>query len=152
MKNIAADDSHWSLALAGCSAGAINAVLINPVVAVKYHIWGTVKDDANVYFREVARQMFQQGGYSPFLKGMEATLCRDVVFGGVFAMFRYRPPHSSDPLANVGARSNVEDQISNPWKKFCLDFCAGLAATSLSRWILLYIKILVACGWYIVIH
>ncbi len=92
--NITTDDGHWSLALAGCSAGAINAVLINPVVAIKYHIWGTVKDDANIYFRDVAHELFKQGGYLPFLKGMQATLCRDVVFGGVFAMCRYRPPPS----------------------------------------------------------
>ncbi len=122
-------------------------------MAIKYHIWGTVKDDANIYFRDVARELFKQGGYLPFLKGMQATLCRDVVFGGVFAMCRYRPPPPPDPLANVGARSKVEDEIFNPWKKFCLDFCAGLAATSLSRWLLLYIYInLVACGWDTVIY
>ncbi len=105
-------------------------------MAIKYHIWGTVKDDANVYFREVARQMFQRGGYSPFLKGMRATMCRDVLFGGVFALLRYRPPPPPDPFSKERARSGtVEDPLSNPGKKFCLDCSAGLAATTLSRWV-----------------
>ncbi len=133
MKTLAADDSHSAFALAGCSAGAINAIFINPVVAVKYHVWGTVKDDANVSFREIARQMFQEGGYSPFLKGMKATMCRDVVFGGVFAMLRYRPPPPPDPLPNMGTRNTVEDPHYNPFKRFCYDCGAGLAATTLSR-------------------
>jgi hypothetical protein len=71
--------------LAGMAAGTVNALITNPIAAVKYKTWG----------REVQRgigteilHMLRQGGIRPFFNGFIPTVLRDVVFGGCYTFLR----------------------------------------------------------------
>ena len=72
--------------LAGTTAGATNAMVLNPITAVKYKTWG----------REVNRGMLTEafgmiqksGSLRPFANGLLPTVYRDVVFGGCYTWLR----------------------------------------------------------------
>jgi Mitochondrial carrier protein len=73
--------------LAGTAAGAVNAVLLNPISAVKYKTWG--REVNNGIFHEVIG-MIRKSGFSirPFYNGVIPTVMRDVVFGGTYTWLR----------------------------------------------------------------
>lgn len=73
--------------LAGTAAGAVNAVLLNPISAVKYKTWG--REVNNGVFHEVIG-MIRKSGFSirPFYNGVIPTVMRDVVFGGTYTWLR----------------------------------------------------------------
>jgi Mitochondrial carrier protein len=71
--------------VAGMAAGTVNALITNPIAAVKYKTWS----------REVKRgigteilHMLHQGGIRPFFNGLIPTVLRDVVFGGCYTFLR----------------------------------------------------------------
>ena len=68
--------------LAGNSAGIVNALMTSPISAVKYKMWGQ-NEEAYV---ATASKMWQSAGVRPFLRGTYATVVRDTVWGGVFAL------------------------------------------------------------------
>jgi len=73
--------------MAGSVAGAFNAVILNPLSAIKYRTWG--RDDAkNRGMMQEAKGMFSKGGLRPFCNGMLPTILRDVVFGGTYTVLR----------------------------------------------------------------
>ena len=91
----------WLLLVAGLMAGAGNGMIMNPMSSIKYHYWshtgcsdvgGVVTADKKIRFTTVAFDMFKRGGWRPFFVGMNATISRDVIFGGVFAYLRYVLP------------------------------------------------------------
>ena len=92
--------------LAGTAAGATNAVIINPMSAVKYKTWGR---EVNRGFWIEAKEMLRKGGLRPFLNGLYPTIVRDLVFGGCYTFLRleiqYRLQLSNDSqwMANMGA-------------------------------------------------
>ncbi|MES1910389.1 MAG: hypothetical protein MHM6MM_002992 [Cercozoa sp. M6MM] len=71
--------------LAGNAAGAANAVVLNPLSAVKYRYWGTQHGS----LVHTARHMAKHGGITPFMRGLAPTLTRDCVFGAAFALMRH---------------------------------------------------------------
>lgn len=71
---------------AGNLAGFANGVLLNPMAAVKYAAWG---DNSNQGLRTIASDMWRKGGARPFINGILPTICRDMVFGGVYAGLRH---------------------------------------------------------------
>ena len=73
--------------LAGTAAGAVNAILLNPISAVKYKTWG--REVNNGIFHEVVG-MIRKSGFSvrPFYNGVIPTVMRDVVFGGTYTWLR----------------------------------------------------------------
>ena len=73
-----------SVFIAGNLAGAINGVILNPINAIKYHTWGHDK----YHFSKTAVNMWKHGGITPFLKGTQATIYRDLVFGGLYSLLR----------------------------------------------------------------
>lgn len=113
-------------------AGTANGLLMNPISSIKYHFWAkTSVQKGN--FISVATDMFQRGGFRPFLVGISATISRDVLFGGAFAYFRHELP----PLYSSAVRSNsssigmnASDYIEQ--KSFFTDLAAGLIATTIS--------------------
>lgn len=79
-------DSTAELA-AGMAAGACNGVLLNPLSAIKYNLWGT--DERARSFITTASSMWRKGGLRPLMNGMGATISRDLVFGAVYAPLRH---------------------------------------------------------------
>lgn len=72
--------------LAGTAAGSANAVLVNPMSAVKYKTWG--RECPRPFLTEAA-DMLQKGGIRPFYNGMIPTILRDLVFGGCYTFLRF---------------------------------------------------------------
>lgn len=70
--------------LAGNSAGAVNGVVLNGLTAIKYQTW-----ESGTSLLITARHMAKKGGVKPFLKGMNATVTRDTVFGGTFGFLQH---------------------------------------------------------------
>lgn len=69
----------------GAVSGSVNALLTNPVSAVKYHTWG---QDRLTFFLSV-RHMAHKGGWRAFRKGTAATLGRDMTFGSTYEVLRH---------------------------------------------------------------
>eukprot|EP00980_Cylindrotheca_fusiformis_P008593 scaffold1828_cov98-Cylindrotheca_fusiformis.AAC.2 len=72
--------------LAGTAAGSCNAMIVNPISAVKYKTWGR---DAPRSFWIEAAEMLRKGGLRPFFNGMIPTVLRDLVFGGCYTLIRF---------------------------------------------------------------
>jgi len=71
---------------AGTAAGAANAIVLNPLSAIKYKTWGR---EINRGMWTEARRMFEKGGgLRPFFNGLKPTLYRDIVFGGCYTWLR----------------------------------------------------------------
>lgn len=68
----------------GISAGSISGLLTNSISAIKYHTWG----QDNRSFRSSLREMWSSGGAHPFIKGTNATMLRDMVFGSTYEVLR----------------------------------------------------------------
>jgi len=71
--------------LAGTFAGAANALIVNPVTAIKYKSWGR---DVNRGMLTEAMEMFRKGGLRPFRNGLISTVLRDLCFGGTYTFLR----------------------------------------------------------------
>jgi hypothetical protein len=80
-ENSGASGNFFAGTLAGCG----NALLLNPISAVKYKTWGR---DVNRGMLNEIVSMFRQGGLRPFLNGLQPTILRDVTFGGVYTYLR----------------------------------------------------------------
>lgn len=78
---------------AGTAAGAVNAMLLNPLSAVKYKTWSRVHNRGVVY---EAFSMFKKGGRAVFFKGLTPTLLRDITFGGCYTSIRLQAQWSCD--------------------------------------------------------
>ena len=97
-----AESETWSLLIAGLMAGAGNGIIMNPMSSIKYHYWshtggvmtdgGVLTGDKKFSFTSVAYDMFKRGGLRPFFVGVNATISRDVIFGGIFAYLRHELP------------------------------------------------------------
>lgn len=70
---------------AGTAAGTTNALLVNPVAAVKYKAWG--RETNRGWLRE-ASDMLRRGGVRPFLNGASPTVLRDAAFGATYTVSR----------------------------------------------------------------
>lgn len=102
--------------LAGTAAGMSNALILNPISAVKYKTWG--REVNRGMWTEVC-SMFRQGGVRPFLNGLTPTLLRDVLFGGVYTYLRlemqfYGLPPEYQWAANMAAAA-IATVVSGPF-------------------------------------
>jgi len=71
---------------AGTAAGSVNAVICNPISAVKYKTWS--REVSRGMVRE-ALDMLRIGGIRPFCNGLIPTVARDLVFGGIYTFLRF---------------------------------------------------------------
>lgn len=71
--------------VAGCCAGAVNGVILNPMAAIRYHCWGEV----NPKFGAAAMRVWRKAGVKGFVKGTAPTVLRDMTFGGTFTGTRH---------------------------------------------------------------
>lgn len=95
-------DETRILLCAGLLAGAGNGMIMNPMSSIKYHYWGASGGSVDFSgsgpngvkntFVSVAMNMLQRGGLRPFFVGANATISRDVIFGGIFAYLRHELP------------------------------------------------------------
>jgi hypothetical protein len=76
--------------LAGTAAGGLNAVLLNPISAVKYKTWGREVNRGMLH--EVLGMLRKAGSLRPFFNGLSPTVTRDVVFGGTYTWLRLQIP------------------------------------------------------------
>lgn len=72
--------------LAGTAAGAVNAIVLNPLTAVKYKTWG--REENRGFVREALAMLRKSGSLRPFTNGLVPTLYRDIVFGGCYTWLR----------------------------------------------------------------
>eukprot|EP00536_Pseudo-nitzschia_multiseries_P003687 jgi/Psemu1/186450/e_gw1.58.104.1 len=70
---------------AGTLAGTTNAMIVNPVTAIKYKTWGR---EVNRGMVTETMEMFRKGGLRPFGNGMAPTILRDLCFGGTYTFLR----------------------------------------------------------------
>lgn len=102
---------------AGTTAGALNAMILNPLSAIKYKTWGRVY---NRGMMEEARSMLQKGGSGVFYKGLASTLMRDVTFGGLYTFTRLQIqwscslPRENQWMANLFAAA-LATIVSGPF-------------------------------------
>jgi len=72
--------------VAGTAAGAICAVVLNPLTAIKYKTWG--RDINRGLVGEASSMMRKSGGVRPFYNGVAPTILRDAIFGGCYTLLR----------------------------------------------------------------
>lgn len=97
--------------LAGTAAGSVNALIVNPVSAVKYKTWGR---DVNRGMIQEALEMLRKGGIRTFSNGMIPTVLRDLVFGGCYTFLRFELSYHL--------------QLANDYQ-WCANFVAAALAT-----------------------
>ena len=71
--------------LAGTLAGSTNALIVNPITAIKYKSWSR---EVNQGMMKEAMEMFRKGGFRPFGNGLLPTVLRDLCFGGTYTFLR----------------------------------------------------------------
>jgi hypothetical protein len=99
--------------LAGQLTGVTNAVLVNPMNAIKYHMWSKDGHPA----RCTIQDMWHKHGLAAFAIGMRVTVMRDAVFGGVYA----------------GSREVLQkSERIGPHSNFVMNLCAASLATGLA--------------------
>ena len=76
--------------------------------------------------------MFQQGGLKPFMIGSSATISRDIIFGGVFALLRHELRIEVDKNDPVPQDSKFGHKKRNKKYDFMINILAGCLATILS--------------------
>ena len=81
----AAEQSALLHFICGNIAGGASGIFLNGLTAVKYASW-----NARTGFFQTTRDMYAAGGYRPFVKGINATVVRDTIFGGVFAVVKFQ--------------------------------------------------------------
>ena len=121
------DSMHFgqntSSILGGTCAGTVNALILNPISAIKYTVW--TKDRKTSWINQVA-SMHRKGGFHQFTKGVYATMARDITFGAIFSVLR-RSRKRKYRMQNAGT-SNIAVTIpysSSLW----IDGSSAFAAT-----------------------
>lgn len=90
MTLVPADTGPWANFLAGIGAGLVNAMVLNPMSAIKYKTWGR---EVNRGMLAETFGMWTKGGFKPFGNGLLPTVYRDVVFGGCYTFLRLEYQH-----------------------------------------------------------
>ena len=113
MKLVPADGSKIDNFLAGLVAGGLNALILNPISALKYKTWGR---EVNRGMVTEAINMWQKAGHRPFFNGFLPTLLRDVAFGGCYTFLRHEWNISPDRqwIGNMAAAA-VATVVSGPF-------------------------------------
>lgn len=68
----------------GLIGGIINALTLNPIAVIKYNCWGNYK----LTFGQSTKNLYSNGGFKVFSKGMSSTMIRDIIFCSVYEKMR----------------------------------------------------------------
>jgi len=88
MTQIPPNSGPWANFLAGTGAGMTNALMLNPITAIKYKTWSRGVMEVKITMFSEAKSMYLTGGLRPFAFGLGPTLVRDIVFGGCYTYLR----------------------------------------------------------------
>ena len=115
--------------VAGMCAGAINALVLNPLSSIKYHMWSsTTEGHMKMGMWMTAQDMLVKGGVRPFFIGTAATIYRDVIFGMCFAGCRHELlPYLANKETKGGKKRPEKSR-----QPFMLDFVSASVATAAS--------------------
>ena len=69
----------------GSTAGSLTGLLTNSISAIKYHTWGHESRS----FLVSTYDMWSHGSIKPFIKGTQATMGRDLIFGSTYEVSRH---------------------------------------------------------------
>lgn len=114
----------WKLFAAGTVAGSLNGVVMNPFTRIKYHFWGKTHQNGGIEFFRIAKEIYSQGGIRHFFLGSNATVQRDLIFGGIFALFRHQVIPAVFP--------SLDTRKETKRVHFVVNILAGSIATILS--------------------
>ena len=94
----------------------MNAIILNPLSALKYKTWGR---EVNRGMVTEAVGMYRKAGLRPFFNGLRPTLYRDITFGGCYTYLRYaingpNVPPEHQWIGNVSAAA-VATVVSGPF-------------------------------------
>jgi hypothetical protein len=67
----------------GLVSGTTNAVLLNQISVIKYNCWNTshkTRNGNDLTFFESMKNLYKDGGFKIFTKGMSSTVLRDIIF------------------------------------------------------------------------
>jgi hypothetical protein len=98
------ENRTWVALIAGLCAGMTNGFVMNPLAAVKYNFWGRSPAHRTRSFLDAGKEMYLKGGLRIYYVGAAATICRDLVFGGVYGVLRHEMPMILDNLAGTSSR------------------------------------------------
>ena len=101
----AAEQSALVHCICGNIAGGVSGVMLNGLTAIKYDSW-----NSHTPFFQTARRMYSAGGLKPFTKGIGATVVRDSIFGGVFALTKLQMARALQPLIRVPEEVHEADE------------------------------------------
>lgn len=78
--------------------------------------------------------MFEKGGVRPFFIGSTATLTRDVIFGGTYALLRHELQNAAFDSSGVKVTSdtNITTNKFESYGRFFINLFSGCVATLLS--------------------
>jgi len=127
------DSSHVTFLVAGCFAGAANAILLNPLAFIKYHSWSS----PNCYdFKSSRERILKNQGLRGFYRGAWSTVLRDVIFGGVFSLRNTPSTPRASELTDLGLPSHLSLRNSRETetvtRRLCVNFTSCCLATFLS--------------------
>jgi hypothetical protein len=112
---LAAEQSALLHCLCGNFAGGVSGILLNGLTAVKYASWDS-KNGTPSFFA-TARAMYAAGGLSPFTKGISATVVRDSVFGGMFALTKLYIARALQPYIAPVPHVHAAGAVSSSMKQ-----------------------------------
>lgn len=98
--------------LAGSLAGAINAIITNPLSYTKYQSWSNASTQT---FKSSLRYIYRHQGLLGLYRGASATVTRDVIFGAIFSSLR-----------------NKHADNENKTRRFLINFISCAVATTFS--------------------
>lgn len=110
----------------GTLAGVVNALIMNPISALKYTRW---QQGQSLKLRQDLSQMYFGGGISQFSKGMYATVMRDSVFGAIFATMRHGLRNKHIKNNTLNSENGNESEIT---RKIGIDMFSAFVATTAS--------------------
>lgn len=141
---------HWLLqqqgmtpAVAGSLTGMVTAGVVNPLTALKYQTWSTKVRTSSRIQRTTTRMRMSSPNW--MLRGLGATIVRDLVFGGVYTAVRVelRDHTTMGGPANLMA-AVLATVASGPWNYVRnVQYAAGIPtkssnhATDTSSWSIL---------------
>mmetsp|Transcript_43413 Transcript_43413/g.114804 ORF Transcript_43413/g.114804 Transcript_43413/m.114804 type:complete len:282 (-) Transcript_43413:12-857(-) len=84
-----------SHALGGPAAGAMMALLLNPLSLIKYHTWGVTEERR--WFMTTARRLYRDAGPMVFARAAFSSALRDATFGLCFGLRKHFPRAGGEP-------------------------------------------------------
>lgn len=114
-KNFSSASSDFCV---GLTAGSLSGIISNGITATKYYSWS---DERSSLYASL-KTLWRQGGWQAFSKGIETTLVRNTLFGGIYEVSRQALADKLLPL-----QKNEKEKNEKTVKAFADVMAAALA-------------------------